>query len=368
MFKLLSLVPGNFKSGVHWYRQIQFFKEANKQELLDCKFIDFNLPVDILTKVIDRADAYFVLGIMSMLDVYSILLKAPANKPLIVDIDDRFDLVSPFSNSYAAFGTEEIVLPNGVKLWEDGEAGFSIERNKKNIKNLEKILKRADLIITTTIKITEWLSSFNKKVVAIPNSIDFDIFPCIKQKKDNIVRVGWAGGSSHFADLMTILPSLKKIMEKYPQVHFFLIGQYYGVIEKYIPKSRLHYYEWINADGHGYRLATLNLDIGLCPLTDDEFNLYKSNIKFYEYSAIKIPTLAKNMLPYNEEIIDGDTGYLYNNAAEFEKKLEFLIFNPLKRRVVAENAFNFVLKYRNLKKVVKDWAEVINSVIRLKNK
>ena len=367
MKKLLILNVKKY-DGVFWYRVEQFRRKTKELNLIDAQYLSSYLGEEKLAEVIKKADAYFMIygWVVEMLFLDEILKKR-GNKPLIVDVDDKVDEVNLFSDLYQTYGTKEVRLTNGLWLWKNGVNGFDVEKNKKRIEKVFNILKEADLVITTTFKMKEWVENFNKKVVVIPNCIDQKFFPCLEKKEEKIVKVGWAGGASHFEDLMTILPSLKKIMEKYPHVEYYQIGQWFGVVEKYIPKSRLKHYGWVNADGHGYRQACLNLDIGLCPLTPQNFNLYKSSIKFYEYSATKTATLAFNSLPYCEDIIEGENGLLYSTPDEFEKKLEFLILNPVKRRLLAQKAYDYVLKYRNLDEIAKDWALVINELIKAKN-
>ncbi|MEM4134602.1 MAG: glycosyltransferase [Candidatus Micrarchaeia archaeon] len=369
MINLLVLSPKTY-DGVTWYRIEQFLRKAREKKKIESVYLDVKLDIEQLTRVIERADIFLnrTTG-AGFFEIFDIIKKyKPSNKPLVIDIDDNYELINPLSDMYFYFGTEDVILPDGRELWISGKGGFDAKKNKERLKKLQEIIRYADLITTTTFKMKNWLENFNKNVVIIPNCIDKKYFPCLEKKEEKIIKIGWAGGSSHFADLMSILPSLQKIMKKYPHIHYYHIGQWFGVVEKYIPKERLHTFGWINADGHGYRMAYLNLDIGLCPLTDDEFNEYKSCIKWYEYSATKTTTLAKDMLPYNEEIIDGENGFLYKTKEEFEKKLEFLILNPLKRRIIAQNAYDFVYKYRNLDKIAEDFIFLIENLVRIKNK
>jgi glycosyltransferase involved in cell wall biosynthesis len=74
--------------------------------------------------------------------------------------------------------------------------------------------------------------------------------------------------------------------------------------------------------------------------------------------------LAYNSLPYNEDIIDGETGFLYSDPKEFEEKLEFLILNPLKRKLMADKAYEWVWKYFNMEDIAKDYEFLFNSVIK----
>ncbi|MFW6311524.1 MAG: hypothetical protein ACOC1K_04740 [Nanoarchaeota archaeon] len=45
-------------------------------------------------------------------------------------------------------------------------------------------------------------------------------------------------------------------------------------------------------------MKSLNIDIGLAPLLDHDFNNSKSNIKALEYTAAGIPGIYSKMKPY----------------------------------------------------------------------
>jgi len=69
-------------------------------------------------------------------------------------------------------------------------------------------------------------------------------------------------------------------------------------------------------------LASLNIDIGIAPLQDNEFNHSKSCVKFYEYAATGAATLTSKVLPYTKEV-----GYCAkNNVKDWVAKLKTGIY------------------------------------------
>ena len=359
MIKLLVLQP-KANDGVSWYRIVQFANYANEHKLLDIRFLDPNkFSVETITQLIHSADVFWARAKIDS-GFIEFLKTKPKNKPVIVDLDDNLHLINPLSDMYQFLGTKNIKLPDGRWLWKDGEKGFSIDKNKLRLKAIEKSLQMASVVTTTTEKMKMYLNNFNDNVIVVPNCINPKVFPYLNIKRnDKTIRVGYALGSSHYEDLMSILPSLVRIVKKYPNVKYYHIGQWFGVVSKYIPKDKLVKYGWINADGHGYRMATMGLDIGICSLSNHEFNSYKSSIKFYEYSATKTATLAKESLPYMEDITDGVNGSLYYSADDFEKRLEELIINKQKRVKIANKAYDYVMKYRTIERIAPDWVKMI---------
>lgn len=357
--KVLILQPSSM-NGVGWYRlkQLKMFSQH------DVAYLSSGLSEEATIKILDIADIYLLrLSDINAFYLLPALKKAVKSKPLILDIDDRYDEVNPLSDLYRVYGTKELTLRDGTKLWEDG-VNIDIKKNKKRLKKFQDLMKIATIVTVTTEKLLLYAKQFNDNVVIVPNSINFDLFPHVKSvdKKKNEVRILWAGGSSHYGDLITIQQQLQRIMDRNHNVHFYFFGVPFKGITKGLPMNRVHTGGWVSADGHGYRLATMDFDIGIAPLSDDVFNLYKSSIKYYEYSALGKVTLAKNMLPYSVDITDGKNGFLYKSPREFEEKLQMLIDDPIKRVEVGNNAYNYVKDNFEIKNIVKNWDEMITKV------
>lgn len=362
MNKALILRPHAF-DGCSWYRLDQFKDSSRKQNLLDVQFLDFRLSTELFQKVLDKANAYIVrLSDMTALNLLENISVFNLNKPVILDIDDNYDIVDPLSDLYRVYGREEVQI-QGEYLWKDGESGFDLKKNKERLSKFHDIMRRVTAIITTCFELKNYAEGFNKNVVIIPNAINFDIWPSLDIRRDNAIRIVWSGGATHYPDLIEIAPVLQDIMRTYPNTHFYMYGVPFEGVIKDLPKDRVHKGEWINVDGHGYRMACLDPDISICPLKDMPFNYFKSSIKYYEMSALSVPTIAKNMPPYKDDITHGENGLLYSSISEFRDCLIRLIENPIERIRLGNSAYNYVRKYRDIHEITKDWAGFINGVI-----
>lgn len=332
--------------------------------LLDVQFMNFSLPVQQIQQLLDVADAYLVrLSDQTSLNLLENISIFDLKKPVILDIDDNYDIIDPLSDMYQVYGTAEVKLDNGQYLWKDKEKRFSIETNKTRLEKFHEVMRKVTAIVTTAFPLKNYANQFNKNVAVIPNAIDFELFPRLNIQRDKEVKILWAGGSSHYPDLIEIAPILGEIMNMYPQVHLYLYGVIFEAVLKYLPRERVHSKTWINADGHGYRLACVNADIGICPLKDMDFNTYKSSIKYYEYSALGIPTIAKKISPYADDITHNQTGMLYSTLDEFKAQLIELIDDPIKRITLGQNGYDYVKKYRNITSIANDWGTFINEII-----
>jgi hypothetical protein len=85
-------------------------------------------------------------------------------------------------------------------------------------------------------------------------------------------------------------------------------------------------------------LARLHLDIGLAPLVDTPFNRCKTNLKWLEFSALAVPTIASDVEPYSRCIQHGVDGFLAKTSEDMVRELGRLIRDPDLRRSVGDRA------------------------------
>jgi len=97
-------------------------------------------------------------------------------------------------------------------------------------------IKHSDAITTTTNKLKQTFSNFNRNVNVFRNNFDWNLPQWNVDKQvvrkellpewdltDKIV-VGWAGLTSHISDIARMAPIIKEIHDKYPQTVFVLAG------------------------------------------------------------------------------------------------------------------------------------------------
>lgn len=359
---MIMRAPAN--DGCTWYRLTQFQKESVRQKLANVQFINVAYNDKYLTEAIKNTAAFVIrLDDMVAFDLYDVIRNFSHTIPIILDIDDNYEVPDPLSDMYRVYGTSEVQLGDGSYLWQDGVAEFNIEHNVKRLERFRDIMRHVSGIITTTFTLKQYAEQYNPNAVVIPNAIHPDYFPNLELKRDGKVKILWAGGSTHYPDLIEIKGALLNVMNRNPQVEFHMLGVAFQGIVRDLPKDRVKTYGWINADGHGYRLATIGADIGIAPLKDMEFNYHKSSVKYYEYSALGMATLARRITPYTDDIVHDQTGYLYDTPEEFERYLDLLVNDSLNRINVGKNARDYVYKYRDVREVTKDWAEYINEMV-----
>lgn len=349
--------------GCSWYRTRLPLDKAKELGYIDLRELDTDKQeAEEIMELIRAADLFYIRFSMARAAAFiKDIKKNYPDKVVVFDTDDDLLNVNYLSDSYATFGTKEIFKDDGTPIWTEGEQ-FDPYQNRKRLIDYEYCLSHADVVTVTTLHLAETVKPYNSNVAVIPNAIDFNRFPQVKIDKGKELRLIWHGGASHYQDLWSVKEDLDRLMKDYPNLHFYLYGQPFPAITKDMPPERVHTAYWINADGHGYRLATVGADVAICPLVDSEFNQNKSSIKYYENSALRIPTVAKNILPYNADVIEGKTGLLYtdNLYAQVKKLLD----NEELRVKLGQAAYEWVEKHRNLTDIGRDMGELMTKLVK----
>lgn len=262
-------------------------------------------------------------------------------------------------------------------------------RDKLNRENKRAMLATnmsfCDALTVSTVPLKKKLQAHIKAVhnvnipiFVVPNCNDIADWNYKKVEEKGVV-IGYSGGLSHNDDLDMVLPAIKTIMEKYPEVRFQMMGQ------MDIAKAKKVFGKWkqslrnrillMNATKtqpeYPAYLAEQPWNIGIAPLIDSPFNECKSHIKFMEYSMYKIPVVASRIYPYYKDIFGvptiehEETGLLCDTVEDWVENLSRLIENEDLRKKLGENAYNHVVKNWQYKDWKKKIIEVVDAIKQL---
>jgi glycosyltransferase involved in cell wall biosynthesis len=225
-------------------------------------------------------------------------------------------------------------------------------------------LSFASGLIVSTEYLKRLYSEYNPYIEVIPNGIDFEIWgklvkPIRVNKK---VRIGWAGSSAHEEDMKIISKVIPVILNKYKDVEFMFFGHASSHI-KYNGYNVLHHRNskghliWNNIADYPQELANLNFDIGIAPLRDNSFNRAKSNLRFLEYAALGIPTVASNIEPFKNTKSDGLMKV--TETEDWIEALSILIEHEAKRKTIGRIAYRDVKRDYNIKDIADKYVDIL---------
>jgi glycosyltransferase involved in cell wall biosynthesis len=103
-------------------------------------------------------------------------------------------------------------------------------------------------------------------------------------------------------------------------------------------------------------------DVGIAPLAGGRFESFKTDIKYREYGACRIPGIYSRVAPYSDVVVDGTTGRLADNdAGAWIAALEALVDSVRTREAIAAAAHDDVARHRDLRLTGRRFAELVSA-------
>lgn len=306
------------------------------------------LVVDDLDRILSVADIS-VWQITAFRGVLAFLrcAKDKFKRPIVTEIDDWvFDLPS-YNLAHGAF-----------------------QPNSDYEKTAYQQLQMSDYLICSTEFIKENLLKVfpDKNVFVVKNSIDFDIYDNLEPsktfetKKDGVIRIGYTGCGNHSGDLELVKEPILALLSEFENLEFILPMPFESWADVEHPRV-LNANRWVSLDKYPSMIKGWEMDIGIAPLMDHNGNRAKSNLRWLEYSALKIPTVASNIYPFKNSIKDGKDGVICkNDSNSWYEALKGLILDKGRRASIGENAYKKVKKDYNMDDVSKSYLSILKGI------
>lgn len=340
-------------SGVGLYRQYLWAKELQDKGLANILISDFrwgmgnhiNPDMEKLFALGNWADL-FVIGRLDRPDWLAQwgAIREFFNLPIVMDTDDNVRFVRPTNPGYQGYhpGSE-------ATYW-----------------NKFAFRKIFDAITVSTNNLKEFHKNEHPKIYVFPNSLDMKAWK-VKKKvwKDDKIRINFNGSSAHTESVQIIKQPLLKIMQKYSNVLFSIPFVFKKMFEDYPQeiKNKITFLPWIKLEDFPKEMANLGIDIGLAPLADNLFNRAKSNLRWMEYSALKIPVIYSPIEAY--DCVDNNVdGLVALEREEWYNAMEKLIKDKSLRIKLSDNAYEKVKKQFNIEINAKKYLPVYEEIVR----
>lgn len=233
---------------------------------------------------------------------------------------------------------------------------------------ITQLMNTADAATCSTYELAKSLAPRIplKPKFVLENALDAFMWDAIyhekqTQKKDT-VTLGWMASGSHVIDAPLVRDVLKTLMHDYPNLRIHCIG-WIGFnelgLEEY--KDRITVDGWVEISD--LPRAMMDFDIGLAPVADNPFNRSKSNIKWLQYSALGIPTVASPLPPY-KDIRHGKDGLLAteNRPGSWEDCLRSLIESESYRKQMGADARLCLIQKWDMRNNIGQWLDVFDLV------
>ncbi|AAM71444.1 MAG TPA: glycosyl transferase [Chlorobaculum sp.] len=196
---------------------------------------------------------------------------------------------------------------------------------------IARTLQRSAMVLAGSDALKDYAEQYNGNVHLVPTPFETPPQKLNVHQKNKTVTIGWIGINANLYFLRQIDETLSLLAEKYPWVQFSLMsGKMASGMKtpwKLTPWSSESEKSWLS-----------EIDIGIMPLTDDEWCRGKCAFKLIQYMAYGKPVVASNVGANRSTIEQGVNGFLADSAKEWLDALEQLVLNEgLRRRMGDES-------------------------------
>lgn len=240
-------------------------------------------------------------------------------------------------------------------------------------------LRLSDAVIVSTEYLKARIQTIlpGKPVHVIPNSIDFKVWDNLTPdtdfpaKEPGQIRIGFTGSSNHRMDLELVHRPLMAILEEFPHVQLLFTPQsetdtqqvFVGWNAKEeLMKRQLCVNKFAPINKFPNFVAGWGLDIGIAPLRDNSFNRAKSNLRWIEYAALKVPAVMSRVEPFKKCVEHGVDGLICNSDKEWYEGLKSLIVDEGRRTTMGRQAYERVKRDFNMDTVAQRYAQILQGI------
>lgn len=245
------------------------------------------------------------------------------------------------------------------------------KRYEDMINVIKYLIVHADCVTVTTNNLKNSIIGLNDNVVVIPNALVEFWDLNNKLIKNDEIKIGYMGTTTHANDLKLVEKAISNLKTKYDDkiIKFEIIGgsekKLNGVDAIAVPPNSIFYPDFVN-----WIQKSINWDIAIAPLADNNnINESKSELKYLEYTALNVPAVYSDVGPYKECISHGINGLLVknNSTEEWESNLVNLIEDSEFRHNLLKNAREDVSLNYTLDTLTDNWKNILDEYSRDKN-
>ncbi len=246
-------------------------------------------------------------------------------------------LLNPFDLILAARAGQRFVYDFDDAVWTSHpnvqDAARREKESRRQAPRFAAVCRRADLVIAGNVFLADKARAYNDRVEILPTPLDTDTYlPDPDKRAHGLPVVGWMGTACNQFFLPDLFAALAPLAER---MRLSVISD-----EPYTDHGAA-FEKW----SAGRELAQLQaMDIGLMPLSDDEYTRGKCGFKLLQYMACGAVPVASDV-GFNREIVEhGRTGFLVRTPDEWREAVASLLDDPDRRTAMAAEARRTVVE------------------------
>ena len=207
------------------------------------------------------------------------------------------------------------------KIIFDFDDAIYLDKNNPNAKsNTDIMIKYADSIIVSNTILSDYCKALNNMPLIVNTPIDIHRITPNKTTENSVFTIGWIGSFWTTKYLNIIADALQEVSKKH-EIRLLLVGadtsfKIEGVNVEYQPWSFKRESEHLNL-----------FDIGIMPLSEDEYSKAKGGYKLLMYMAAGIPQIASPVGINSEIVLENKTGFLADSQEQWIQAIQLFINN-----------------------------------------
>lgn len=233
--------------------------------------------------------------------------------------------------------------------------------------SMAKLAGMAEVVVVGNEYLAMWFGKHAKRIEIIPTAIDTDQFsPADRTTLTEKFVVGWTGTGGNLSYLYEIEEPLSLFLAKHSDAELHVISDRKAVFQK-LPSCQVKCIKWApEVEAVGLK----RWDVGLMPLTDDEFTRGKCSFKMLQYMSTGLSVVVSPVGMNCELLSKGTIGFPASSNNEWFESLEWLYLhrNESKRmgmcgRDIVEREYSQSIVCSKLRSVIESVAKPSVSII-----
>jgi glycosyltransferase involved in cell wall biosynthesis len=202
-------------------------------------------------------------------------------------------------------------------------------RGLKSATKVETICRMAHHVTVGNDFLARYAKDRAREVTVIPSTIDTDVYQVRPRARNRVPVIGWTGSVTTVPYLMALAHALRRLREK-QEFELRVIGakvDIEGLAVRCLP--------W-RAETEPDDLRSL--DVGLMPLSGDEWSRGKCGMKALQYMALGIPPVVSPVGVNTTIVRDGVNGFYARTDDEWIDRMALLLEDGPLRRSLGQEA------------------------------
>jgi len=231
----------------------------------------------------------------------------------------------------------------------------------RNGKTAAQLARLSNLVICGNNFLAERFNNWNKNTVVIPTPVDIHRFKPVRRRMPERITIGWIGSSVNFRYLHQIEGVLTEVVNAFPNVYIRVIAD---KKPKFFNEGLAHKLEWIRWSPETEVFGLQDINIGIMPLSDGEWERGKCSYKMLQYMACGVPVVASPVGMNKEVLSMGNFGFPATTEEEWKDALMKLIeMDQLERERLGDNGRLVVEEHFSIEVVALQFAEALRRVL-----